>query len=226
VGLRGGPGGRSRPDHRLPRPDAPAAPPGPAGIKNETAQPVLAIGADPPHRLHRWRVACELCGCRDRDLHFSLSESGPGPQAAIRVRAYLAARHLAVVLSGLTAVLPACSPASLADRITLHRAMPSVPAARILAMSVGHNHRPSSRGRHKEGAVAMSSTSEQVSGYQRDPPGGRIHDVRSLCSEPLHRGPYGPGRVAADSRRLLELLCRAAWAASCSSRSSRSGPSW
>ena len=53
----------------------PAAPPGPAAINNETAQPVLAIGADPPQRLHRWRAAGELCGCRDRDLHFSLSES-------------------------------------------------------------------------------------------------------------------------------------------------------
>jgi hypothetical protein len=54
-------------------------------------------------------------------------------------------------------------------RITLHRAMPSVPAARILAVPVGHSHRPSSRGRHKEGAVAMRSASEQASGYQRDP---------------------------------------------------------
>jgi hypothetical protein len=66
------PGSRRR---TVPRPDAPAAPPGPAGINNETAQPVLAIGADPPRRLHRWRVAGELCGCRGRDLHFSLSES-------------------------------------------------------------------------------------------------------------------------------------------------------
>jgi LuxR family transcriptional regulator, maltose regulon positive regulatory protein len=40
------------------------------------AQLVLASRADPPLRLHRLRMAGELCELRDRDLHFSLPESG------------------------------------------------------------------------------------------------------------------------------------------------------
>ena len=42
----------------------------------ETAQLVLASRVDPPLRLHRLRMAGELCELRDRDLHFSLAESG------------------------------------------------------------------------------------------------------------------------------------------------------
>jgi LuxR family transcriptional regulator, maltose regulon positive regulatory protein len=41
----------------------------------ETAQLVLASRSDPPLRLHRLRIAGELCELRDRDLHFSLDES-------------------------------------------------------------------------------------------------------------------------------------------------------
>ena len=42
----------------------------------ETAQLVLASRVDPPLRLHRLRMAGELCELRDHDLHFSLAESG------------------------------------------------------------------------------------------------------------------------------------------------------
>jgi len=42
----------------------------------ETAQLVLAGRSDPPLRLHRLRMAGELCELRDRDLQFSLAESG------------------------------------------------------------------------------------------------------------------------------------------------------
>ena len=41
----------------------------------ETAQLVLASRFDPPLRLHRLRMAGELCELRDRDLYFSLAES-------------------------------------------------------------------------------------------------------------------------------------------------------
>src|SRR5439155_27119534 len=41
----------------------------------EVAQLVLAGRADPPLRLHRLRMAGELCELRDRDLYFSLAES-------------------------------------------------------------------------------------------------------------------------------------------------------
>jgi LuxR family maltose regulon positive regulatory protein len=41
----------------------------------QTAQLVLASRSDPPLRLHRLRVADELCELRDRDLGFSLTES-------------------------------------------------------------------------------------------------------------------------------------------------------
>jgi LuxR family transcriptional regulator, maltose regulon positive regulatory protein len=41
-----------------------------------TAQLVLASRSDPPLRLHRLRMSDELCELRDRDLHFSLAESG------------------------------------------------------------------------------------------------------------------------------------------------------
>jgi LuxR family transcriptional regulator, maltose regulon positive regulatory protein len=40
-----------------------------------TAQLVLSSRADPPLRLHRLRLAGELCELRDRDLYFSLDES-------------------------------------------------------------------------------------------------------------------------------------------------------
>ena len=40
----------------------------------EAAQLVLASRADPPLRLHRLRLAGELCELRDRDLRFSLAE--------------------------------------------------------------------------------------------------------------------------------------------------------
>jgi len=42
----------------------------------ETTQLVLASRIDPPVRLHRLRMSGELCELRDRDLHFSLAESG------------------------------------------------------------------------------------------------------------------------------------------------------
>ena len=42
----------------------------------ETAQLVLASRTDPPLRLHRLRLSGELCELRDRDLHFSLADSG------------------------------------------------------------------------------------------------------------------------------------------------------
>ncbi len=42
----------------------------------ETTQLVLASRIDPPLRLHRLRISGELCELRDRDLHFSLAESG------------------------------------------------------------------------------------------------------------------------------------------------------
>ena len=41
----------------------------------ENAQLVLSSRADPPLRLHRLRMAGELCELRDRDLDFSLAES-------------------------------------------------------------------------------------------------------------------------------------------------------
>ena len=41
----------------------------------DAAQLVLASRIDPALRLHRLRMAGELCELRDRDLHFSLSES-------------------------------------------------------------------------------------------------------------------------------------------------------
>jgi LuxR family transcriptional regulator, maltose regulon positive regulatory protein len=41
-----------------------------------TAQLVLASRTDPPLRLHRLRMSDELCELRDRDLRFSLAESG------------------------------------------------------------------------------------------------------------------------------------------------------
>jgi LuxR family transcriptional regulator, maltose regulon positive regulatory protein len=41
----------------------------------QTAQLVLASRFDPPVRLHRLRMAGELCELRDRDLYFSLAES-------------------------------------------------------------------------------------------------------------------------------------------------------
>jgi LuxR family maltose regulon positive regulatory protein len=41
----------------------------------ETTQLVLASRANPPLRLHRLRVAAELCGIGGRDLYFSLAES-------------------------------------------------------------------------------------------------------------------------------------------------------
>ena len=52
-----------------------------------TAQLVLSSRTDPPLRLHRLRMAGELCELRDRDLYFSLAESGDllanfGAQAA------------------------------------------------------------------------------------------------------------------------------------------------
>jgi LuxR family maltose regulon positive regulatory protein len=40
-----------------------------------TAQLVLLTRFDPPLRLHRLRMAGELCELRDRDLCFSLAES-------------------------------------------------------------------------------------------------------------------------------------------------------
>ena len=43
---------------------------------SRAAQLVLASRADPPLRLHRLRLTGELCELRDRDLHFSLAESG------------------------------------------------------------------------------------------------------------------------------------------------------
>ena len=42
----------------------------------EVTQLVLASRVDPPLRLHRLRLSGELCELRDRDLHFSLAESG------------------------------------------------------------------------------------------------------------------------------------------------------
>ena len=42
----------------------------------EIAQLVLSGRYDPPLRLHRWRMAGELCELRDRDLCFSLAEAG------------------------------------------------------------------------------------------------------------------------------------------------------
>ena len=42
----------------------------------ETAQLVLASRSDPPLRLHKLRMSDELCELRDRDLQFSLAESG------------------------------------------------------------------------------------------------------------------------------------------------------
>jgi LuxR family maltose regulon positive regulatory protein len=41
----------------------------------QAAQLVLSSRVDPPLRLHRWRMAGELCELRDRDLYFSLAES-------------------------------------------------------------------------------------------------------------------------------------------------------
>jgi LuxR family maltose regulon positive regulatory protein len=42
----------------------------------ETVQLVLSARVDPSLRLHRLRMAGELCELRDRDLYFSLAESG------------------------------------------------------------------------------------------------------------------------------------------------------
>ncbi len=43
---------------------------------DQAAQLVLSSRVDPPLRLHRLRMAGELCELRDRDLYFSLAESG------------------------------------------------------------------------------------------------------------------------------------------------------
>ena len=43
---------------------------------SQAVQLVLASRAHPPLRLHRLRLTGELCELRDRDLHFSLAESG------------------------------------------------------------------------------------------------------------------------------------------------------
>ena len=42
---------------------------------DQTAQLVLASRSDPPLRLHRLRMAGQLCELRDRDLYFTLAES-------------------------------------------------------------------------------------------------------------------------------------------------------
>jgi LuxR family transcriptional regulator, maltose regulon positive regulatory protein len=42
----------------------------------QNAQLVLASRVDPPLRLHRLRMSGELCELRDRDLYFTLAESG------------------------------------------------------------------------------------------------------------------------------------------------------
>src|SRR5689334_6212420 len=42
----------------------------------DTVQLVLSARVDPPLRLHRLRMAGELCELRDRDLYFSVAESG------------------------------------------------------------------------------------------------------------------------------------------------------
>jgi LuxR family maltose regulon positive regulatory protein len=42
----------------------------------KTIQLVLSSRIDPPLRLHRLRMSGELCELRDRDLYFSLAESG------------------------------------------------------------------------------------------------------------------------------------------------------
>ncbi len=42
----------------------------------QNAQLVLASRVDPPLRLHRLRLSGELCELRDRDLYFTLAESG------------------------------------------------------------------------------------------------------------------------------------------------------
>jgi hypothetical protein len=132
----------------------------------------------------RRRVAGELCGCRDRDLHFSLTESrGLDHNRRSGVRAYPAAWDS----------YPARSPASPSRQDHLHRAMPFVPAERILAIPVGHSHRPSSRVRQKKGAVAaMSSESEQASGHQRDPRRAAV----SAAYEPYAAGHYTDGLTA------------------------------
>jgi LuxR family transcriptional regulator, maltose regulon positive regulatory protein len=41
----------------------------------QVAQLVLASRSDPPLRLHRLRMAGQLCELRDRDLYFTLAES-------------------------------------------------------------------------------------------------------------------------------------------------------
>jgi LuxR family transcriptional regulator, maltose regulon positive regulatory protein len=43
---------------------------------DETAQLALGSRFDPPLRLDQWRMSGELCELRDRDLYFSLAESG------------------------------------------------------------------------------------------------------------------------------------------------------
>jgi LuxR family maltose regulon positive regulatory protein len=60
----------------------------------ETVQLVLSARVDPPLRLHRLRMAGELCELRDRDLYFSLAESG---ELLANFSVHLAAADLALL---------------------------------------------------------------------------------------------------------------------------------
>jgi LuxR family transcriptional regulator, maltose regulon positive regulatory protein len=60
----------------------------------ETVQLVLSARVDPPLRLHRLRMAGQLCELRDRDLYFSLAESG---ELLVNFGVQLAAADLALL---------------------------------------------------------------------------------------------------------------------------------
>ena len=90
-----------------------------------TAQLVLASRADPPVRLHRLRMAGELCELRDRDLSLSLAEAGA---LLANFGVQVTADEVALLLQGSEGWVAALQMAAL----TLRRTKDPVQAARAL----------------------------------------------------------------------------------------------
>jgi LuxR family transcriptional regulator, maltose regulon positive regulatory protein len=81
----------------------------------ETVQLVLSARVDPPLRLHRLRMAGELCELRDRDLSFSLAESG---ELLANFGVQMAAADLALLHQGTEGWAAAVQMAALSLRTT------------------------------------------------------------------------------------------------------------
>ena len=92
---------------------------------SSTAQLVLASRADPPVRLHRLRMAGELCELRDRDLSLSLAEAGA---LLANFGVQVTADEVALLLKGSEGWVAALQMAAL----TLRGAKDPVQAARAL----------------------------------------------------------------------------------------------